>query len=203
VTVDGDLSDWPELPYAVTDPVEINMDRSTWDGPEDCSFRFALAHDEEYVYVAVDVLDEAHVFEPGRPRAWHQDGVEIRIDARPDPQRSENTDFFENRHKDFLLIGLSPGHEPGQMLFMEREQQPVKVRAACVKTPTGHATEIAVPVAYLSEKQGGPWRRFRLNVGVDDYDDLTPGARGVQLMWHPNWSHSESFAGSGTFRRTP
>jgi len=74
------------------------------------------------------------------------------------------------------------------------------VQAACVRTATGHATEIAVPIRYLNEKQGRPWRRFRLNVGVDDYDDA-PGTRGAQLMWRPNWTHTDSYAGSGTVRK--
>ena len=69
---------------------------------------------------------------------------------------------------------------------------------ACVRTATGHITEIAIPAAYLDAKAGGRWKEFRLNVAVNDYD--TPD-KGAQLWWRPDWRTDQTYVGSGTFRR--
>jgi hypothetical protein len=68
-----------------------------------------------------------------------------------------------------------------------------------VKTPTGHAAEIAIPMSYLDSRQGGAWKRFRMNVTVDDYDAVVGPLKA--LLWRPDWRYGDTFAGSGTFER--
>jgi len=75
---------------------------------------------------------------------------------------------------------------------------PPGTKVACVQTPTGHNTEIAIPASYLDGRQGRSWRAFRLNVAVDDFDK--PG-RGAQLWWRPDWRTARTRPGSGTFHR--
>jgi hypothetical protein len=67
-----------------------------------------------------------------------------------------------------------------------------------VRTPTGHNTEIAIPVEYLESLQGKPWKDFRLNIAVDDFDR---DARGAQLWWQVDWRTRSAHTGSGTFER--
>ena len=68
----------------------------------------------------------------------------------------------------------------------------------CVKTSTGYAAEIAIPVSYLNKMQETEWEAFRLNVAVDDFDD---SGNGLQLQWWPDWRRDHSILGSGTFFR--
>jgi hypothetical protein len=68
-----------------------------------------------------------------------------------------------------------------------------------VKTPTGHATEIAVPRKYLDEKQGKAGEAVRVNVAVNDYDEVSGPLK--SLWWRPDWRTPKTFAGSGTFIR--
>src|SRR5205085_12131772 len=71
VAIDGRLDDWPNLPL----------------GGE--AYRFGVAHDERNVYVAVKVTDDKLLLNALK-EPWSQDGVEIRLDARPDPPRSQD-----------------------------------------------------------------------------------------------------------------
>jgi hypothetical protein len=186
ITVDGNLTDWPELPLRKTSPA----------GPQDCSYRFGVAHDQRYVYVGVQTTDDHAILNPGK-EPWSQDGVEIRFDGRPEPLRSQGRGHGE--FKDILVISMSPGETPDQMVLYSKEQLPPGVKAACVKTPTGHAAEVAIPVSYLNQKQGGDWKAFRMNVTVDDYDAVAGPLRAP--WWRADWRHGETYAGSGTFQR--
>ncbi len=196
VVVDGRLDEWPELPFVCRKPAQIQLDPKAWQGPDDSWFRFAVEYDEEYLYIAVETNDDRLVLDPDK-RPWRQDGIEVRVDARPDPERSNGRG--QGQFSEILFIALSPGETSDQMVYFNREKVPEGVQAICVKTATGHAVEIAVPAAYLNEKQGEPWKAFRLNIAVDDYDEATgPGA---QIWWRPDWRRALTYPGSGTFQR--
>lgn len=152
---------------------------------------------DEFLYAAVDVKDDILILEPGRD-PWHQDGVEVRVNAMPDPGRSESSGFDE--FKDTLLIALSPGETPDQMVFHRKSDIPSGVQAVCVKTNSGHNTEIAIPFSYLDEKQGGAWKIVRFNVCVDDVDETTDWGLS-QLWWRPDWRTPLTYTGSGAFSR--
>ena len=63
-------------------------------------------------------------------------------------------------------------------------------------TDSGYTCEVAVPMAYVTERQGEDWDKVRLNVTIDDRD----GEDGLcQVWWRPHWSSGDSFPGSGTF----
>ena len=85
------------------------------------------------------------------------------------------------------------------MVYHNRDAVPAGVRAVCAPTETGHATEIAIPVEWLNEQQGGEWEAVRLNIAVDDSDsEDDPGA---QIWWRPDWRGPDTYSGSGTFVR--
>ena len=201
VKVDGGLDDWRTLRFGGPEPAQIQFSRKNWQGPDDSSFRFDIAHDDDYVYVAVDVRDDDYVRLPNK-EPWQQDGIEIRLDARPEPARSGG--LGQNEFQDFLVISLCPDQDVDQAYH--HDKLPAGVRAVSKKTVTGHITEAAIPVAYLDEKQGGHWQRLRLNIAIDDYDaaEAQPGLGtdgGAQIWWQPDWRSAENYAGSGTFRR--
>ena len=59
------------------------------------------------------------------------------------------------------------------------------------------ALEIAVPVAYLNDLQGGQWTSFQINLLFNDVD-LNGVAR---LRWRPDWYGGQTYRGTGTFHR--
>lgn len=192
ITVDGDLADWPALPYTVDVPAQIQMDTSAWRGPQDASFRFGVARDDAYLYVAIDVQDDEFLLkEGGFP--WEQDAVELRLSARPEPERSQSRGKGE--FQDILLLAITPG-QTEQDVFA-RERLPEGFRAVSRRTATGHTTEVAIPHAYLDAHQGQKWEAIRLNIALDDSD--TDGL--AQIWWQPDWRTRQTATGSGTFQR--
>jgi hypothetical protein len=85
------------------------------------------------------------------------------------------------------------------MVLYRADQIDPGIKAICVKTETGHNTEIAIPVSYLNEKQGGEWKQFRLNIAVNDFDQIAGPLKA--LWWRPDWRGPQTYAGSGTFER--
>ena len=199
VVVDGRLDEWRAFPHGTADSPQIRGDSASWQGPGDASFRFAVAHDEEFLYVAVDATDEQVVPPADLERPWLQDGVEIRVDARPDPARSQNRGL--NEIADFLFIATGPGETAEQTwIYPDRQRQlPQGVRAVSLKTEKGFAAEVAIPVQYLDEAQRQQWKRFRLNIFQNDRDE--PGGPHAHVNWRPDWRSDETYAGSGTFER--
>ncbi len=186
IEVDGDLQDWTSLPFSA----------NAASGAADCSYQFGVEHDDKFLYIAIKTRDD-HAILNANKEPWSQDGVEVRLDARPEPLRSQGRGHGE--FKDILVVSMSPPEHEKDMVLYSRELLPAGVRAVCVKTPTGHNAEIAIPASYLDEKQGGPWKGFRLNIAVDDFDQVAGPLKA--LWWRPDWRTPLTYAGSGTFQR--
>ena len=194
VVVDGDLSDWDELPLDVQRPSLIKFAADSWMGPEDCSWRFAVEYDEDKLYIAVDVTDERRIYLRADP--WSQDGIEVRVDARPDPMRSRNRDRGEER----MIIAISPDEQLDNMtIFRQAESDSLGVEAIGIPGEKGHVYEMSIPIGYVEERQGKDWKRIRVNIAIDDFDDRAGPL--AQLWWQPDWRDAANFAGSGTFER--
>ena len=91
VTIDGDLSEWTKVTGSSMAQekyffVGQGMSSAKWKGPEDLSATFKVQWDDEFLYIAVDVVDD-QVTEPHGSLApgtetgsWDDDGVEIMLD---------------------------------------------------------------------------------------------------------------------------
>jgi predicted alpha/beta superfamily hydrolase len=184
--VDGDLSEWGTLPYAITGPAGA------------ARARFATAYDERYLYVAVAVEDARLVVRPDKGFA-EQDGVAVWLDARPDPRRAESKAWADGYQETFLLAPVSLAMPTVLLQPSYRVPLPEGLLRVCRRNARGYSAEFAIPAGYLRQMQGGDWREFRLNVQVTDY--VSTGEPKVELWWQPAWRTMEATAGSGTFRR--
>jgi hypothetical protein len=91
ITIDGDLSDWEGVKGFPMDQEKFffvgqGMSSKTWGGPKDLSATFKVAWDEQYIYIAVHVVDDK-VNEPfgtlvsgTETGSWDDDGVELMFD---------------------------------------------------------------------------------------------------------------------------
>ena len=198
VKVDGDLDEWEDLPIVV-DSAAVGIGEELWTGPEDSSFRFGVRRDDKFLYVGVEVDDDERVYHPVKKFPWEQDGVEVFIDARPDPLRSLNqtSDGFDMPR--FVSVWLAPGRTPEEVFVIAPERlAELGVLATGLFTDRGHSSEVAVPLEYIIERQGEDWDKVRITVAVDDRD-TEDGL--CQLWWRPYWSRPGSYPGSGTFVR--
>lgn len=197
ITVDGDLSDWGELPLLVDTPAQISGDETIWSGPQDCRFAFATRYDATHIYFAVRVWDDV-VLENTRVPAWFEDGVELRFDARPKPVRDQWRGLSENLRT--LTIILSPGETLSNSDYDHSRIAGV-TQAVCVPAPGGYRFEASIDADYANRLQDGPWQGFRMNVAVNDRDDRTEPIQ--QLSWKPDWRRELNYPGSGSFTRAP
>ncbi len=197
VTVDGDLSEWPELPIVVEAPRK-DTEAEGRTGPSDLSYRFACAHDDKFFYIAIQTTDKIIKSQPDKD-PWFQSGVEVRIDARPSSERL----FIRGKKEfdDFLLVAMSPSKDGETRLPYNAAKLPEGTQAVCKIIPTGYNTEIAIPFSYLDAKAGGPWKDVRVNVVVNAFHNDYKGAPGAKLWWQPDWRSPDVAWGSGTFER--
>ena len=190
--IDGMLNEWATFPFAI----ETRL------GVPSANARFATAFDDRFVYVAITVSDSRLVIRPDKPWA-EQDGIEIWLDARADPMRSESKAQADGYQASFLLARASPALSPSTAIPMPepslRSALPGNLKRASRPTVNGYDAEIAIPVEYLNRMQGGEWRHFRLNVHLIDFTSANEPK--VDLWWQPAWRSLESAAGSGTFER--
>ena len=194
VVVDGDLSDWPEMPIRVETRDRVTYPEN-WSGPEDGSFAFATAYDDAFVYIAVKTTDDKLMVDRADV-PWAQDSIAVTLDGRPEQVRASAPPDMKTQFTSHLLYYLSPS-EQGKMLWYLKDHLPEGSKAVCVPAGQGMNLEIAVPVSYLDGLQGGKWTSFQLNVLFNDVD-LTGASR---VRWRPDWYGDQSYHGSGTFRK--
>lgn len=200
IVVDGSLADWTALPLR-HDP-ELTWpgvgNGKTYRGAEDAAFRFAVCHDAAFVYVGVDVTDDAIVTDHPDQWPWDQDGIFIVLDAR----RTEEWSVKTPPDHPHLFSFLSPGKTAAETITWGRDKFPAGMQVACVRTPGGYAAELAMPVALLDKIQGRAWQALRLNVNLYDFDPESGGhgkrgGQGTYLNWIKAWDSGGGSPGTG------
>lgn len=151
-----------------------------------------MAHDDDYLYIAVAVHDDETQLKPGG-YPWEQDSLEIRILADDEPARSQSRG--EGEFERILIFAIVPDQTHAGLFGAD--MLPEDIRAVSRATDSGYSAELAIPVKWLNERQGKPWEGVRVNVTMNDYD--ADGA--AQLWWRPDWRRDNTYAGSGTFVR--
>jgi hypothetical protein len=203
VVVDGDLAEWPPLPFAAR---ERPSQRDEGSSPKGGAFRFGVSYDDAFVYLALDVKDPTPHFDAARSER-HQDAVGVTLDARPDPERSDNEGLFtairNGNMKKMVFAWLVPGDAVPDPIFRAMlPALPEGVQREVRRTADGYRAEMAIPSSLLDERQGGPWKSFRLEVAQQDFD--TEGVESVSHSFRPSRFYTTPalpVRGSGTFER--
>lgn len=100
-TIDADLSDWPDQRWSAT---EVVFGSGQWSSGSDLSASFAVAWDENNLYLAATVNDDAHVQAANGYYLYQGDSLEILLDTALD------SDFYTTTlSADDYQVGLSPG----------------------------------------------------------------------------------------------
>lgn len=196
ILVDGALQEWEPLTFNALQPGAVGSREDLWTGPADSSFAFDVAQDDENLFVAVNVVDEALV-RTQDPRPARQDSVEVWLDARPVETRGVMTDTKEMEQ--YLLLSVTPPDSDGNVAVGNPEAWPEGAQSAARTTENGYAIEISVPLAWVIAQQDGTWESVRINVAISDYDDRT-GGRTV-VSWRPDWKSGRNYKESGNFTR--
>jgi hypothetical protein len=174
-TIDGKADDvWAQ---ATVQYIKTKVDGADLTGPADCSGQFRVLYDAVYLYVLVDVNDEALVQDSDPGQGWLDDRIEVFIDGdnSKDAAQDGKNDYqycFRWNHG-VVEVPVEWYRSPGSL---------AGVQYAVVTTGSGYRLEIKLPWATMI---GGPARAGRLigiDVMVDDDDD---GAdRDSQIAWY-------------------
>jgi len=99
--IDGDWSDWTAKAYPATSVV---FGRSNWKDDADLEGSFRVAWDNNFLYVAIKVLDDQYVQGATGENLFRGDSAEILFDA------NVSADFFDDSlSADDFQLGISPG----------------------------------------------------------------------------------------------
>lgn len=190
ITVDGNLSDWNNLPFE-DHPDYIESDPFSHTGKkEDGSFRFGVAYDDQYLYVAARVTDD-EVLVSRNNRPSNQDAFHLYIDGRPETVSAVSAGLGQA-----LYVGHSPLPDGGANdLLYQADRLPEGTRAVTIMTESGYNTEIAIPLSYFNELQNGAWKAVRVNASITDFD--RDYRHKSILAWKPDWRGNKNYAGSG------
>ncbi len=193
-TIDGSLGEWSGLNYKVEKPF-VDADPFSHSGKKDASFDFDIAYDDDYVYMAMKVVDdEMRLSETGN--LYSQDAAFIQVDARPLDKlmNGEVGRYF----RDWTILAVAPSPDGSAKLFRENNL-PEGIKVACQISDKGYTIEAALPIAYVKAMQGENWKHLRINAGVHDIDK--EGEHDATLFWRPDWRGEDNILGSGMFRK--
>jgi hypothetical protein len=183
----GDLDAWPaEAADVQADGAELLCGMiyspNSWQGPEDLSMRIRLAHDGEYLYIGVAVIDSV-------VQARDLLSIHVSKEAYLD-WRGKRAPFDKSWS---VSAPVGEGTDAG----------PVAAGPwVCRKTPTGYVAEGKLPLADMGTAAGGS---LGLVVKVSDHDgtpnlyELATWARKQEMMWpnQPHFAYWEDARGCG------
>ncbi len=199
-TVDGDLSEWGPLPFAMTRPAEARLAGDPgrdapdlWDGPADASLAFGVRHDAGGVTLGVRVEDDAVSTDPGEgpwdaaTEAPRHDALIVWADPHPGGEGDDDPAF---------VVDLSGASERGIVVVDGDFAEPAAaVRAASGPTPTGYAVEVWLPWSFFRGRSDAPLTAIRLNLALADRD--APGELARVYHWRPAWESEGDYPWSG------
>ncbi len=203
IRVDGDLGDWTPLAFDVRTPGEVSGP-GTYEGPADASFAFDLRQDEGALYAAIQVRDDS-VVSGADEKLREQDHVTLSLDARPEPARSKNAEFFPSLLAGDLakvvtvFCGPEPHPRPDPLLARLGTGDREGVVCAGRRTSAGYVAEISVPAKLLDEARGARWDAVRVNVVVSDFDEQKKDH--TEIGWRPSRYGARAVSGAGTLVR--
>lgn len=187
IKLDGNLKEWKNADWISVE----NMDGAPFDfnGPTDCSLKFAKAYDDDYFYVAINITDnDLYIKEEGSH--WNQDRIVLGLDARTTNLSAFNKG--EGRGRDWIAyLRTFKKEDP----VYNENRLPTEVKTQVKRNDTGVTMEIAFPLEYIQKMGGADWSSLRFGLGYYDYD--TDDENPTTHFWFPAWNANQDIPGSG------
>ena len=193
IKLDGNLNDWTGTGAEF---ILVPHDKGTGPAPSDAdaSLRFAAAANDKWLYVAIDIKDDAIKF--GETDDWQDDSVEIYIDAN-----HARTATYENDDVQITIgaknIDLKNIEKPA--LTGSTGVADIGIQAAVVKTSGGWIVEAGIPLKNTKwDIKSEVNNIIGFNIHFNDDDDGT--GRDHKLIWSDldvddtSWNNPARFA---------
>lgn len=171
--IDAYLDEWTSSQYAIAHNV---FQPENWSGAADCSGRFFIAWDWDYLYLGIEVFDDRHVQEESGRMFYKGDDIEIQLDTDLPGDYSDGGLSSDDAQIGFTVHDFAGRYEA----FVWRPaEKSISLEMVARQTSSGYVLEVAVPwsALSLSPEVETPYG-FCLNVSDDD----TPGTKGQDSM---------------------
>ncbi|MBI3923550.1 MAG: hypothetical protein HY318_19180 [Armatimonadetes bacterium] len=200
--IDGRLDEWSGVPNArlVNRKEQAVYGGNKWQSTRDLSGKLWFAWRQEYLYLAVDIVDDRLTQKARGYGMWQGDHLELYLDLTPeaDPGR----DSFR-QGKGQMQLGLSPGNfshtgdpmvdtPPEAVVFYPEGVAPKGVLVAAQKTDAGYILEAAIPWSLLGIQQPATGMALGVEVGLSDTDGTEPVQEKMMTLLTETWAHTRS-----------
>jgi hypothetical protein len=170
---------------ATEQDMPITTSGSAPSGPADCSGKWKVLWDWEYIYALVIVKDEALNNDSGAGSKWNDDSVEFYVDG--DNTKASTVD--DNDHQYTCRWNNAEIETPSAI--HNGDPSLVGYEYAIVTTGSGYIYEARVPWTSIIAEPPGAGDLIGIDMYINDDDDGTD--RDTQIAWH-----SEAGAGWNT-----
>ncbi len=171
ITVDGDLSDWEDLPSSF---VDYGSTLSS-DPAENGSFTFSVAADAQNFYIAMQMPDQNIIAKKHGTNYWNEDSMEFYINASDDLNA---TAFWPKIYQININAGDIGNSDPNGLTITGVNNSDVSVSGFVFETDDGWGFEVAVPLEGILEPAHGVEIGFQAQInGASALD------RDVKLIW--------------------
>jgi len=171
IILDGDFSEWGNKEWIELDNV-TNLEIGKVSSKKDLNAKFALQYDENYLYVAINVIDNEIINREIDEDIWKEDCVEIFIDPQNNGLIWQNEDDFQ--------IGIAPKGPEGKLQtwawFQQKKPETNEVYTTGKVSKKGYEFEIAISWKFLGVDPNSG-QKFGLSIAVNDFD-LDDGSSG-------------------------
>ena len=193
VVADGDLSDWGNIPNAITikDKANVTYGPDMWSGPEDLSVTYHLAWRPGMIAVAAEVTDSSFLQPFVGRDIWKGDHINLWMDFTPgvDPQR---TMFGEGQFHFVISPGNFGTNPPEIYVYRPEGQNPGPGQVAAKRTDTGYIVEAVIPVERLKIDAISMNKDANFEIAVSDADS-DPAKQETFITYGPEkWIYSRN-----------
>jgi len=197
IVVDGDLSDWGNVPNAltITDRAQVTDGAQYWSGPADLSGTVHLAWRQEGIFVAAEVRDDVISQTMTGKDMWRGDHVCVLLDMIPgiEPQRSG---FGAGQ----VQFGISPGSlgtpvgnapiSPEIFIWVPDNAVQGKGQVAARRTDSGYVVEAFVPWSSVGVSGVAKDKDANFEVALSDNDSAEPAQETWMTVGTSTWTRT-------------
>ncbi len=187
IKVDGDLSDWAELPNNFVD----RGPTPSTDPAENGSFTFSVAADADYLYVTMQMPDKNIIAGQHGTEFWNEDSMEFYINASDDL----NATAYDMKMMQVNINAADIGNtDPEALTITGVFSTDADVSGFVFKTADGWGFEAALALADLLEVTHGKEIGFQAQINGAAVQD-----RDIKLIWSRadtgdlSWEHPNLF----------
>jgi hypothetical protein len=178
--IDGKLSEWATSEFISVSQPQYFYEGWDWKGAADGTFQFAVAKDDQNLYLAVQFSDNYTIME--QDISSRQDKFYVHLD-------------HQGKRFEIELAASENINQP-HIRWMKGSSN--ALNAAIAPTSSGQILEMSIPLKTLYLKRKAP-NSIRINIGIMDHDRPVNTKPSV-LWWRPVWDSESDYEESGVFK---